>query len=261
MMVKATSVSRGFKLSQQEKYCQPAYCRAANTCARKIQPNMVIFKETTVPFENLENNVQEASVCRLPNSKSSVGANNSRSRPHVHAFSKLECVKIGSHNDHLLLQLADDGKTLKIQLFSLATRTSSNSVGHKSALKPLHLVFDSYIIPDIYLQQDEANQTVLCWVLTTSEDIHRILLPAPDQVSLFTPNTTNYSVQHLQSLHARIPVMLKPVQANSVAIACQDGAIVLASIPAPSRIMGSTSDPHLRKYKKQRREIECTATG
>ncbi|KAM3582362.1 hypothetical protein VKS41_005008 [Umbelopsis sp. WA50703] len=211
---------------------------------------MVIFKETTVPFENLENNVQEASVCRLPNSKSSVGANNSRSRPHVHAFSKLECVKIGSHNDHLLLQLADDGKTLKIQLFSLATRTSSNSVGHKSALKPLHLVFDSYIIPDIYLQQDEANQTVLCWVLTTSEDIHRILLPAPDQVSLFTPNTTNYSVQHLQSLHSRIPVMLKPVQANSVAIACQDGAIVLASIPAPSRIMGSTSDPHLRDIQE-----------
>lgn len=209
--------------------------------------NMVIFKETSVPFENLESNAQEAALCRLPNTRSLIGAISSHSRPFTHVQSKLESVKVGSHNDHLLLQLADDGKTLKLQFVSLASRSSSHSASHMSALKPLHLVFDSYIIPDIYVQQDQSSQTVLCWVLTSNEDIHRILLPSPDQISLFSPTATNYSVQHLQSLQSRVPVMLRPLQAGSVAVGCQDGTIVVASIPAPSRILGSSSDPHLRK--------------
>lgn len=209
---------------------------------------MVIFRETTVPLDHLEIQSHVPSVHPIPNSNHA-STTNLRGTHSIRQYANLERMKLGSQHVHVLLQVAEDRKTLKLQFIPLIKHSGSTSSNYspRSSSKPLHLVFNTHIIPDIFLQQDEANQTLLCWVLTSNEDLHRIHLPAPDQLHLFVPTPSSHSVQHLQSLNTRYPMSMKPVNSNSVAVACQDGSIVFLSIQMPNRIIGNHMDSHHRK--------------
>ncbi|KAI9282500.1 hypothetical protein BC943DRAFT_328918 [Umbelopsis sp. AD052] len=212
---------------------------------------MVIFKETTVPIEHLEFHAQNPSVIHIPNSNYA-STNDLRGSHLLHQHASLKPVTLGSTNAHILLQIAEDGKTLKLQILPLG-KHSGLTLGAYSARpssKALHLVFSSYIIPDVFIQQDTTHQTLVCWVLTSNEDLHRFQLPAIDQLHLFSPLHSNHSVQHLTSLSGRSPMSLKPVNSNAIAVACQDGAIVHISMQTPNRIIGHTVDPHLRELQE-----------
>lgn len=220
---------------------------------------MVIFKETTVPIEHLESHAQNPSVIRIPNSNHA-STNDLRGSHLLHQYASLKPVKLGSANAYVLLQIAEDGKTLKLQVLPLGKHAGLNLGAYSTRLatKALHLIFSSYIIPDVFIQQDTSSQTLVCWVLTTNEDLHRFQLPAIDQLHLFSPIPSNHSVQHLTSLSGRSPISLKPVNSNAIAVACQDGAIVHVSMQTPNRIIGHSVDPHLRKSSSsQKRDIVC----
>ncbi|KAH8548302.1 hypothetical protein BGW37DRAFT_507439 [Umbelopsis sp. PMI_123] len=212
---------------------------------------MVIFKETAVPIEYLDFQAQNPSVIHIPNSNHA-STSDLRGSLLQHQYASLQPVKLGSTNAHVLLQITEDGKTLKVQFLPLVKYSGSALGGYSARLsgKTLHLVFNSYIIPDVFIHQDTSNQTMICWILTGNEDLHRLQLPSPDQLHLFSPMSTNHSVQHLNSLSGRYPTSLKAVNSNAVAVACQDGAIVHISMQIPNRIIGNTVDPHLRELQE-----------
>lgn len=199
-------------------------------------------------MELLDIHAHDPSVQHIPNSNHTASAS-FRAAHSTHPYAKLERLKLGSQHVYVLLQITEDGKTLKLQFIPLLKPSGSASSSYNPRLssRPLHLVFDSTIIPDVFVTQDEVNQTFVCWVLTGNEDLHRIHLPAPDQIHMFTPTASSHSVQYLQSLNGRHPLTLKPVNSNSVSIACQDGSIVIASVQPLNRIMGNSTDLHLRE--------------